>query len=155
MELKVSCRLINNLQPINSNVKLLQCYDIFLTSHDLICMYQSEKLTPTLWWPNTSENAPGNPPHPSPSARWGRDPGITSLYAKTQDCSIFPTPTLMKYHSLLFVALWHRSIFSSIALRNSYYRISIRPPQNILFEPVVEFVLVCILLILHLVSSLM
>ena len=77
---------------------------------------------------------------PSPSARWGRDPGITSLYAKTQDCSIFPTPTLMKYHSLLFVALWHRSIFSSIALRNSYYRISIRPPQNILFEPVVEFV---------------
>ena len=32
---KVSCRFISNLQPTNSNVKLLQCYGIFLTSLNL------------------------------------------------------------------------------------------------------------------------
>ena len=37
MELKVSCRFIGNLQPTNSNVKLLQCYGIFFTSHNLTC----------------------------------------------------------------------------------------------------------------------
>ena len=37
MELKVSCRFIGNLQPTNSNVKLLQCYGIFLISLNLIC----------------------------------------------------------------------------------------------------------------------
>ena len=37
MELKVSCRFIDNLQPTNSNVKLLQCYGIFLTSRNLTC----------------------------------------------------------------------------------------------------------------------
>ena len=31
----------------------------------------------------------------NPSARWDRDSGITSPYAKTQDCSIFSTPMLM------------------------------------------------------------
>ena len=34
-ELKVSCRFIDNLQPTNSNVKLLQRYGIFLTSSNL------------------------------------------------------------------------------------------------------------------------
>lgn len=29
-----------------------------------------------------------------------RDPGITSSYVKTQDCSVFSTPTQTKYHSL-------------------------------------------------------
>ena len=33
----VSCCFINNLQLTNSNVKLLQCYGISLTSHNLIC----------------------------------------------------------------------------------------------------------------------
>ena len=33
----VSCRFIDNLQPTNSNVKLLQCYGIFLTSRNLTC----------------------------------------------------------------------------------------------------------------------
>ena len=27
-------------------------------------------------------------------------PGISSPYAKTQDCSLFSTPTLMRYYSL-------------------------------------------------------
>ena len=35
--LNFSCRFIDNLQPANSNVKLLQCYGIFLTSHNLPC----------------------------------------------------------------------------------------------------------------------
>ena len=34
-------------------------------------------------------------------AGWGKDRGITSLYAKTQDCIIFFDPTLMMYHNLL------------------------------------------------------
>ena len=37
MELKVSCHFNNNLQPTNSNAKLLQCYGIFLTSRNLTC----------------------------------------------------------------------------------------------------------------------
>ena len=34
--LNVSCRFIDNLQPTNSNVKLLQCFGIFLTPLSLI-----------------------------------------------------------------------------------------------------------------------
>ena len=37
LELKVSCCFIDNLQPSNSNVKLLQCCGIFLTSCNLTC----------------------------------------------------------------------------------------------------------------------
>ena len=37
LELKVSCRFIDNLQPANSNVELLQCHGIFLTSRNLTC----------------------------------------------------------------------------------------------------------------------
>ena len=37
LELQVSCHFIDNLQPSNSNGKLLQCYGIFLTSLNLIC----------------------------------------------------------------------------------------------------------------------
>ena len=37
LELKVSCRFMDNLQPTNSNVKLSQCYCIFLTSRSLTC----------------------------------------------------------------------------------------------------------------------
>ena len=36
-ELKVLCRFIDNLQPNNSNVKLLPCYGIFLTPLNLTC----------------------------------------------------------------------------------------------------------------------
>ena len=46
----------------------------------------------------------------NPSARWDRDSGITSSYAKTQDCSIFSTPMLMMHHSLFgtkFQEIWH------------------------------------------------
>ena len=35
--LKFHAVLSTNLQPTNSNVKLLQCYGIFLTSRNLIC----------------------------------------------------------------------------------------------------------------------
>ena len=37
LDLKVLCRFIDNFQPTNSNVKLLQCYSIFLTSLNPIC----------------------------------------------------------------------------------------------------------------------
>ena len=37
MELKVSYRFIDNFQPTNSNVNLLQCYGIFLTSLNHTC----------------------------------------------------------------------------------------------------------------------
>ena len=35
LKVKASWRFIDNLQPTNSNVKLLQCYGIFLTSLNL------------------------------------------------------------------------------------------------------------------------
>ena len=41
-----------------------------------------------------------------PSAILGRDPGITSPYAKTQDCNIFCTSTQIKYHSLFGMTFW-------------------------------------------------
>ena len=74
MEFKVSCRFIDNLQPTNSNVKLLQCYGAFLTSFNPVMTQHIKKraLQETLH---------------TPSARWGRDSGITSPYAKTQDCT--------------------------------------------------------------------
>ena len=46
LDLKVLCRFIDNFQPTNSNVKLLQCYNIFLTSLNPICT--KVKHTPTL-----------------------------------------------------------------------------------------------------------
>ena len=86
MELKVSCRYIDNVQPTNSNVKLLQCYGIFLTSVKLVCTKVINTLQPC-----------DDPAHQRTlqetlhisSARWGRDPGITSPYAKTQDIYIY------------------------------------------------------------------
>ena len=78
MKLKVSCRFIDNLQTTNSNVKLLRCYGIFLTSLNLTehCDDPAHQrmIQETLHTLN---------------ARWGRDTGITSLYAKAQDCSTF------------------------------------------------------------------
>ena len=103
MELKVSCRFMDNLQPTNSKVKLLQCYGIFLTSLNLTCTKVKNTPQPC-----------HDPPHKRtlqetlhiPSAKWGRDPGITSPYAKTQGCSIFATPTQMKYYSLFGNTFW-------------------------------------------------
>ena len=125
MELKVSCRFIDNFQPTNSNDKLLQCYGIFSISLDLACAKVKNTPQPC-----------DNPAHQrlfqqtilTPSARWGRDPCTTYPYAKTEDCSIFSTPTELKYYSLfgknritqepvhrfasqinLLVRTWHKS----------------------------------------------
>ena len=68
-----------------------QCYGVFLTSRNLTCTRM--KNTPqsrndlaqrTLQKPSTPQ-----------SVKWGRDPGITSTYAKTQDCSILSIPVPM------------------------------------------------------------
>ena len=90
MELRVSCRFIDNLQPTYSNVKLLQCYDIFLTSLNLTCTKVKNSTQPCD--DPAHQRTLQETPH-TPSARWGRDPGINSPYAKTQECSIFSTPT--------------------------------------------------------------
>ena len=82
LELKVSCRFIDNLQPTISNVKLLQCYGIFLTSLNLICT--KVRNTPQPCDDTAHQRTLQETPH-IPSMRWARDPGITSPYAKTQD----------------------------------------------------------------------
>ena len=56
----------------------------------------------------------------TPSARWSRDPGITSPYAKAEDQSIFFTPTQMKYHSLFYIYILH-TILSLILLQKNYF----------------------------------
>ena len=91
LELKVSCCFIINLQPTNSNVKLLQCYGIFLTSHNLTCT--RIKNTPQSRNDSAHQRMLQKPSTPQ-SVKWGRYPGITSTYVKTQDCSILSIPAL-------------------------------------------------------------
>ena len=81
----------------NSNVELLQCYGIFLTS--LKITFNKVKNTRQPCDTQQHHRTLQETLH-SPSARWGRDSGITSPYAEIQDCSMFSTPTQMKYHSL-------------------------------------------------------
>ena len=47
-ELKVSCCFIVNLQPTNSNVKLLQCYGTFLTLLNLTCTKVKKQPNPVM-----------------------------------------------------------------------------------------------------------
>ena len=82
MCVKISCRLVDNPQPTNSNVKLLHCYGIFLTSLNLICI--KVRNTPQPCDDPAHQRTLQETLH-IPSARWGRDPGITSPYVKTQD----------------------------------------------------------------------
>ena len=98
LELKVSCLFISNLEPSSSNVKLLQCYGIYLTSLNLTCT--KVKNTPQSCDDSAHQRTLQETLHTT-SAGWGKDRGITSLYAKTQDCIIFFDPTLMMYHNLL------------------------------------------------------
>ena len=60
------------------------------------------------WLHLTSHQSPFQENLHTPNARWGRDPGIICPYAKTQDCSIFSTPTKMKYHSLVGTTFWQK-----------------------------------------------
>ena len=76
-----SCRFIDNLQPTNSNVKLLQCYGMFLTSLSLT--YAKVKISPTQPRDDPAHQRPFQETLHSPSMRWDRDPGITSPYVKT------------------------------------------------------------------------
>ena len=94
MELKVSCHFIDNLQPTNSNVKLLQYHGIFLTPFNLICT--KVRNTPQPCDDPAYQRTLQETLH-TPSTRWGRDR------------SIFSTPTQMKYHSLFGIALWWKS----------------------------------------------
>ena len=83
---------IDNLQPTNSNVKLLPCYGIFLTSRNLTCT--RIKNTPQSRNDSAHQRTLQKPSTPQ-SVKWGRGPGITSTYAKTQDCSILSIPAPM------------------------------------------------------------
>ena len=89
LELKVSCRSIDNLQPTKSNVKLLQCYGTFLTSRNLTCT--RIKNTPQSRNDSAHQRTLQKPSIPQ-SVKWGRGLGIFSTYAKTQDCSILSIP---------------------------------------------------------------
>ena len=75
---------------ITSNVKLLQCYDTFLTSLSLTCT--KVKNTPQLCEYPAHQRPFEETLHTS-NARCVRDPGITSPYVKTRDCSIFSPPS--------------------------------------------------------------
>ena len=68
-----------------------QCYGIFLTSLNLTCT--KVKNTPQPWVDSAHQRTLQETLH-TPIGIWGKDPGITSPYAKTQDCSIFSTPRL-------------------------------------------------------------
>ena len=58
-------------------------------------MYQREN-KPQLC-DDQAHQRPFQAPLHTPSARWRRDPGITSLYAKTQDCRILEVYILEVY----------------------------------------------------------
>ena len=91
MELKVSYRFIDNLQPTNSNVNLLHCYGIFLTSLNHTCTKVKNTLQPC------NDPAHQRLLHSTLQVRDGK----TSPY-----CSIFSFLTQMKYHSLFRTTFW-------------------------------------------------
>ena len=102
------CCFINNLQPTNSNVKLLQCYCIFLTSLNLTCTKAKNTSQPCH---DSAHQRTLQETLKTSSVRWARDPGITSPYAKTQDCSKFSAPTLMIYRIVLLSTSFFLSPF--------------------------------------------
>ena len=71
---------IDNLQPNNSNVKLLQCYGIFLTSLNLTFTKVKTHLNPVM-----TQHVRDQEILYTLSLRWGRNPGLASSYVKTQD----------------------------------------------------------------------
>ena len=102
------CCFINNLQPTNSNVKLLQCYCIFLTSLNLTCTKAKNTSQPCH---DSAHQRTLQETLKTSSVRWARDSGITSPYAKTQDCSKFSAPTLMIYRIVLLSTSFFLSPF--------------------------------------------
>ena len=86
------------LLPIFSQ-PMFNSYSAMLSSWLYLTLLVAKwKPTLNMWWYSTSDTIPGNTPRPK--SVMGRNPGITSPYAKTQDYIIFRTPTQMKYHSL-------------------------------------------------------
>ena len=53
---------IDNLQPTNSNIKLLPCYGIFLTSRNLTCTRIKKHPNPAMTQDIREHSR--NPPHP-------------------------------------------------------------------------------------------
>ena len=104
------------------SVKLLQRYGIFLTSSNLTCTRM--KNTPQSCNNSAHQRTLQKPSTPQ-SVKWGRGPGITSTYAKTQDCSILSIPAPMMQHSLRTTfqqKLHHAGISSSICFTNQFTR---------------------------------
>ena len=84
------------LSPIFSQ-PMFNSYSAMLSSWLYLTLLVAKwKPTLNMWWYSTSDTIPGNTPRPK--SVMGRNPGITSPYAKTQDYIIFRTPTQMKYH---------------------------------------------------------
>ena len=72
----------------------LNCYSAMVySSRHIISLVPEWKTHPNPVMTSTSENAPET--LHTPSVKWGRDPGITPTYAKTQDCSILSIPAPM------------------------------------------------------------
>ena len=72
------------------NITMLQCYGIFLTSHNLTCT--RIKNTPQSRSDSAHLSTLQEPSTPQ-SVKWGRDPGIICTNAKTQDWSILSIPS--------------------------------------------------------------
>ena len=80
--LKFHAVLSTIFSQLTLNVKLLQCYRIFLRSLSITCTKVKNTPQPC---DDPTHQRPFQETLHTPSARWGRDPGITSPYAKTQD----------------------------------------------------------------------
>ena len=103
-------------------LKLLQCYGIFLTSLNLTCTKMKNTSQPC---DNSAHQRMLQETFHTLTARWGRDPGISFPYAKTQD-NIFHSHTTdvsLSWNNLLvkivsrrdqFIDLFHKSIYWSL-----------------------------------------
>ena len=89
-ELKVSCHFIDNLQSTNSNVKLPQCYGIFLTSLNLTC--------------TKVKNTP-QPCDDSTLQRTLQKPSTPSLRDKAG--TLASPPPVLKYKTVVYFPLPH------------------------------------------------
>ena len=132
------CRFINNLQPTNSNVKLLQCYCIFLTSLNLTCIKAKNTSQPCH---DSARQRTLQETLNTPSFRWARDPGITSHYAKTQDCSKFFSLTIMMYRIVLLSTSFFLSPFLFFPWPLSENLFIFLTLKTFIWKPIYSFIL--------------
>ena len=114
---------IDNLQPNNSNVKLLQCYDISLTSLNLTCTKGKTNLNSVM-----IKHIRDHSRHPSTLQvrNWRRDPGITSPYAKTQDCRILEVYILEVYIVVYIIVCSEKSFGENRITQETVHRFALQ-----------------------------